>query len=260
MVLQTNKMKRLRAILSEHYGEENIVSLREMVEKVSKISKIHVRVCNDTNYDEITLKGVDGDGIVKIITDTEHKPANSSALERQRLHKGDLVFNYRGKIATVGLINHEHDKPLVGNHGMMKITFAQERKEDTPKYVQTYLQTNLIKTFLFSVMENNTLSTELIYSLPIPKFEEIGGFSAFTTLVTRRQEITKKLEELLAQSQQRESEILLIHKNSLDKLSDVNAKDNAIIAELKSLYTKMELFTPKESNFYSHSFDDLYKG
>ncbi len=251
---QARRWSKLERVLSEHFDSKKLVTLREMTDNISRISKVHVRVCSATDYDEISLTDMGSDGVVKIINSHDKKEANASALERQRLHKGDLVFTYRGKISNVGRIDHEHERPLIGNHGMMKITFPEDKKEDMSKYVQAYLQTPLIKTFLAETMEHRQLTPDLIGGLPIPYFESMEGMSTFSTIYDKRCKIRESLEVMLDNARTRENEALLMINKPLSELSTVNAIDNQILSDIESLGNKMDISIPEKENVFLRSF------
>lgn len=256
-VEQVKRWGKLEKILSRHYDLKKLVPLRDLTDKIVKISKVHVRECEVTDYDEISLTDMDNDGVVKIVDDSQKKSANASALERQRLHKGDLVFTYRGKIGKIGRVDHEHERPLIGNHGMMKIMFHEDKREDMPKYIQAYLQTNLIKTFLAETMEDRQLTPELIGGLPIPFFESMEGMSTFVTIYDKRCKIREALEVMLDNARTRENEALLMINKPLNELSMVNAIDNQILSEIESLGNKMDVSIPEEENVFLRSFTEV---
>ena len=248
--------EKLEKILAEHYALEKIVSLRDIVDRITRISKVHVRVCSEIDYDEISLTEMNEDDIVKVIDVPNKKPVNTSALESQRLHYGDLVFTYRGKIGKVGRVDHEHTRPLIGNHGMMKITFKEEDKDDLSKYVQAYLQTNLIKSFLATVMENKQITPELIGSLPIPYFESMEGMSPFTTIYNKRRKARNILEKALELIKNREEESLMMISKPVQELSMINAEDNAILESVESFLQKLTVGRLEEKNIFLTTFKE----
>jgi len=178
-------------------------------------------------------------------------PANASAIESQRLHRGDLIFGYRGKMGKVGLVDDEFDVPVVTNNGMIRIRFPEDRREDTPHYVKTYLETPLINTFLDSMLEDRNgvkmLSIETIESLPIPYFEEMVGATKFSTLINRRKSITQAVKKIIEDAQVLlkkrkafESEAISLQVRPLDELSKVNSEDHMTEDSLKQLKMQLE--------------------
>jgi len=231
-----------------------LVSIRDLGCKASRLSKVTVRECTITDYDEITLQGIGRNGIVKIINDPEKKPVNAAALERQRLHKGDIVFGYRGKLGKIGLVAEEHPIPLVGNHGMMRLSFKEGQNEETPRFVLAYLQTPLIRSFIDSMLEDNKITVSLVESIPIPKFDEMEGMSVFATVINKRQAITQEAEELFKKCIKREEEVLLLSRKPFSELSQLNAIDNNLLADLQSLAAKVEVSIPMKDNLLQQSF------
>lgn len=257
--VQAKRYSRLEKILATHYGKESLVPLRDLVESIARISKVHVRKCDNIDYDEISLLDIGNDGIVKVVDDPDKKPANTSALQRQRLHKGDLVFGYRGKLGKIGLVDHEHERPLIGNHGMMRIRFHDGDKQDLPKYVQAYLQTNLIKTFLAATMEDRQLTPELIGGIPIPMLRTMDGMSPFSTIHDKRVKIRQKLESLLQKALSRENESLLLINKPATELSATISQDNSFLEEVESLERKVEVDIPERENVLLIDFEDVMR-
>ena len=251
-----DKFSALKKILEQEFPADKIVSLQEMVERVSKVSNVRVRKDRTVeDYYEIGIDDVNEEGILEVPEQPKKfAPANASAIESQRLHKGDLIFGYRGKMGKVGLASDEFDVPVVTNNGMIRIRFPEDRKEETPRYVQTYLESPLIRTFLDSMLEDRkgvkVLSVETIESLPIPYFEEMAGITKFSTLINRRKSITlavnKIIEEAEALLQKRkafESEAISLQAKPLDEVSKVNAVDHTTEEGLKQLRMQLEMLS-----------------
>jgi len=250
---QEKKYESLRSILEQEFSSDKLVRLQDITEKISKISNVRVRDPREVvDYHELGVDDINEEGVLVIPSHPKKvAPANASAIASQRLHKGDIIFGYRGKMGKVGLINDEFEVPVVSNNGMMRIRFEDERREETPRYVQTYLESPLIRTFLDSMLEDRkgvkVLNVEVIESLPIPYFEEMARISKFSTLINRRKSITnavKKIieeaETLLAKRKAFESEAVSLQGKSLDELSKVNAGDHKTEEILKQLKMQIE--------------------
>lgn len=240
----------------ERAGFKNIVTLGDWAERISSLLKVHVRDCTEKNYDEISLSDIGTDGIIQIrkLNPDEIKSANASALERQRLHRGDLIFGHRGKIGKIGLVSIEHDKPLIGNHGMMRISFNEDRTIETSKYVLKYLQSRYISSYIDMVKANNTITAKLIKSLPIPYFEEFEGMSTFSTMTDKRKAIEEEAEALLKICIKRKEEVLLLGNMSQEQISQENIVDNKLLNEIKSLRTILDIEVPKTENIFLHNY------
>ncbi len=249
---QVKKFIALEMILEQEFPKEKLVSLREMVASVSKVSNVRVRTRTVEEYHELGIDDVNDEGVLTIPDEPKKfAPANESAVESQSLHRGDLIFGYRGKMGRVGLVNEEFDLPIVTNNGMIRIRFSDDRLDETPSYIQTYLESPLIRTFLDSMLEDRkgvkVLSVETIESLPIPYFEEMAGITKFSTIINRRKSITLAVKNVIAEAesllQKRkafESEAISLQVKPLDELSKVNSDDHVAEESLKQLKMQLE--------------------
>lgn len=232
------KFIELEKILEQEFPKEKLVRLSEMIASVSKVSNVRVRTRTVEEYHELGIDDVNDEGVLTIPDEPKKfAPANESAIESQSLHRGDLIFGYRGKMGRVGLIDDEFDVPVVTNNGMIRIRFTEERTEETPRYIQTYLESPLIRTFLDSMLEDRNgvkvLSVETIEALPIPYFEEMVGITKFSTLINRRKSITLAVKEVIDEAevllQKRkafESESISLQTKSMEELSVINNEDH----------------------------------
>ena len=259
MTADTEKKRlQLQKILEQEFEPDNIVTLQEMVESISKVSNVRVRTKTVENYYELGIDNVDESGVLRIPKHPKKfAPANASAIESQRLHKGDLFFGYRGKMGRVGLVEEEFDVPVVTNNGMIRIRFAQERREETPRYVQTYLETPLIRSYLNAMLENRNgvkvLNVHTIEILPIPKFEEMAGITKFTTLIERRKSITlavKKIVEqaeiLLEKRKAFESEAISLQTHTLKELTAINQVDHRLQDTLQHMQDNLQMMANEQ--------------
>ncbi len=256
-----NKYNALKKILEQDFPPDKLVTLREMVQRVSKVSNVRVRADRTVeDYYELGINDVNEEGLLVVPDDPRMlKPANASAVESQRLHRGDLIFGYRGKMGKVGLIDDEFDVPVVTNNGMIRIRFTEERTDETPRYIQTYLESPLIRTFLDSMLEDRNgvkvFSVETIEALPIPNFEEMAGITKFSTLINRRKSITlavknviEEAESLLQKRKVFESEAISLQVRPLDELSKVNSEDHMTEERLKQLKIQLEALANIQSS------------
>ena len=249
---RVKKFIAMEKILEQEFPIEKLVSLREMVASVSKVSNVRVRTRTIEDYYELGIDDVNDEGVLVVPSNPKKfTPANASAVESQRLHRGDLIFGYRGKMGKVGLIDDEFDTPIVTNNGMIRIRFSDDRLNETPSYVQTYLESPLIRTFLDSMLEDRkgvkVLSVETIEALPIPYFEEMAGITKFSTIINRRKSITlavkkviEEAESLLQKRKAFESEAISLQEKPLDALSKVNSDDHVAEESLNQLKMQLE--------------------
>lgn len=247
---KVKKCNALKKILEQGFPDDKLVSLQEMVERVSKISNVRVRDNRAVeDYYELGIGDVNDKGVLTIPDEPKKfAPANESAIASQRLHRGDLIFGYRGKMGKVGLIDDEFDVPVVTNNGMIRIRFTEERTDETARYIQTYLESTLIRTFLDSMLEDRkgvkVLSIETIEALPIPYFEEMVGMTKFSTIVNRRKSITlsvrkviEEAESLLHKRKAFESESISLQTKTPNELTLINEEDH----EIKDYLDQMKL-------------------
>jgi len=246
--------KRLKQIF-KNSGFTNIVTLGDWTDKINILLKVHVRTCADSNYDEITLSDINEDGSITI-TPTDVKPANESAIQRQRLHKGDLIFGHRGKLGKVGLVEEEPEKPLTGNHGMMRIHFKEDRSIETSRYVQDFLQSKLIRSYITAMMSNQQITVQLIKSLPIPHFDEMEGMSKFSIVKSKRQKLELEAKKIWEMCLSRREEALMLSSMSTEQLNVANEIDNHILTELESLSQKLKATMPSNNNVFLSYYSD----
>jgi hypothetical protein len=240
---------KLRNMIQEHMPDTKIVTLEELTHSISKVANVRVRNRTISKYHELGIEDINEEGILSIPEKPKpYDPANESAIKSQSLHTGDLIFGYRGKLGKIGLVNKEFDIPVVTNSGMIRITFPEDRLKETPRYVQTYLQSNLIRTYLNTTLdENNKLNVETLKQLPIPYFEEMLGVSKFSTLFDRRRKmsiearkIVKEATYLLEKMEDMESETISLQTLPLEKLSKINAADHTFHDAQKQLVFQLQ--------------------
>jgi len=244
--MRTGKLKKK---IQEYMPDTKIVTLADLTHSISKVANVRVRNKTISKYHELGIENINEEGILSIPKEPKvYAAANESAIKSQSLHAGDIIFGYRGKVGKIGLVNNEFSIPVVTNSGMMRITFNKNRTEETPQYVQIYLQSNLIRTYLNTTLdENNKLSVETLKQLPIPYFEEMSGVSKFSTLFGRRRamsiEARKIVEEavsLLKKIEDMESETISLQTLPLKDLSGINSTDHIIQDAQKQLIFQLQ--------------------
>jgi len=190
-----DKFEPLRRSLIEHFGDEkHITTLENLTKKITTISKVRVGKEEHRtviNYAEISLRNINNLGYITIPDDYKgHPPANEISIKKQALHYHDIILPFRNSYYnSIGLIQKSYEKyPIVvGNNGMIRIEFEDDRKEDTPIYIYNYLKLRIIENFINSLCApkkvNNPLvssgqyylETQILKSLPIPIFYEGNG-------------------------------------------------------------------------------------
>jgi len=265
--IQIEYMKKFNLLITKNFPIRT-VPLSELTQSIAKVSNVRVREPSISDYYELGVDAIDEKGIIVIPqTPKEYAPANASAIKSQRLHKGDLIFGYRGKMGKVGLVADEFDTPVVTNNGMIRITFSQERLEETPQYVQTYLSSRLVQTYLNNMLDDRNgkkvLNVATISSLPIPYFEEMGGISKFSTLIYRRKQMSigvraliEEAQKLLSQYEDLESESVTLQTLSADELSPINHEDHSRQNALEQITTQLQVIknTPSKEHILSKDF------
>ena len=260
---QKLKLSILEAKLKEAMPENTIVKLGEWTEKIAKISKVNVRKQKDVAYKEVSMHNIDDNGLIVIPKESIVKNANLTALETQRLHEGDLVFGYRGKVGKIALVGEESDVPLVGSHSMMKIVFSDDRRNETPRYVQEYLQKELIRSYLNSMLVDKkgvlVLEVDVLETLPIPMNDEMEGMGKYTTMINRCKKATDIAREMLETCLAREGEVILLMGKSTSELSKIIANSHEVEEMLiqSSRQLKQSLMIPLDKNIYACEFENL---
>ncbi len=254
------KFTALVKILEQEFPRDKLVSLGEMTESISKVSNVRVREGEVEEYYELGINDISDEGVLTIPENPKKlAPANESAIKSQGLHGGDLIFGYRGKMGKVGLVDGEFGVPVVTNNGMMRIRFHEERRDETPRYIQTYLESPLIQSFLNSMLEDRgkvkVLNVETIKALPIPYFQEMGGVSQFTTLIDRRRQATLSVSKIIDEAQillekrkELESETISLQFLPENDLRRINDSDHVQIDILKSISDRFEMLKKEESS------------
>jgi len=260
---QKMKLSILEDKLKEAMSESTFVKLGAWTDKISKISKVNVRKQEEVAYKEVSMHNVDDDGFIVIPDKPVIKKANLTALETQRLHQGDLVFGYRGKVGKIALVGEESDVPLIGSHSMMKIVFSDDRRNETPRYVQEYLQKELIRSYLNSMLVDKkgvlVLEEEVLETLPIPMNYELDGMSKYTTMINRCKKATDIAREILETCLAREDEVILLMGKSTDELSRVMDRSHNIELTLNNSARQLQqsLEIPLGENIYTWDFEKL---
>lgn len=271
---QMKNRSKLKDIITKSFPNTKIVTLGDLTKSIAKVSNVRVRDCTVEHYYELGVDAINDEGILKIPSNPKkYSAANESAIASQRLHKGDLIFGYRGKMGKIGLVADEFDIPVVTNNGMIRITFEDDKLEDTPLYVQTYLKSNLIKTYLNSMLEEksggkNVLNVKTVATLPIPYFEEFAGITKFSTLVNRRKKMTlettfiiKEAQNILHLCENMESESILLQELSAEELEPINRGDYRIQDALKQITTQLQILKNTKSsnldNVFSKDFESF---
>ncbi|MDD2358309.1 MAG: hypothetical protein PHX13_10405 [Thiovulaceae bacterium] len=167
--------------LYEVFGDIKLVTLGDLVKKIAIVSKVRIgseERMTDQFYQEISLSDIDSYGIIHPPRNQkELGKANATALANQTLNPGDIVLSHRARTLTLGLFDGRYDQyPLIAQNSMMRIQFAQDRKVNTPLFIQAYLRLHLVRSHLNSITEESEkkqpLSASHLLDLPIPYFEE----------------------------------------------------------------------------------------
>ena len=242
---QVDNLKKLKKALLENYPADKLTTLGEWTEKISRISKVRAgKYCTENNYAEISINDIKEDGTIVPPIDKDFGKANKRALESQRLHQGDLVFGFRSKIGKIGLVSEEYDIPVVGNHGMMRIVFDLEhRLGGTSPYVRDYLYRTLITTYLNCMMirKNGTqvLEPEILKTLPIPAFIDIGSDSKFSVMFN----LARKMGELAKKIEKSASDAYYLQHKKDEELSAILSVDHRVLEAMEDWDKKMKALT-----------------
>lgn len=237
----------LEKILKKEFPNCKIVKLMDITTKIAGISKVRVgKVRTYTNYDEVSLNYIDEYGVVYIPQNhKEAAPANATAMRTQILQEGDLVMTQRGQVGKVGLIGRSYKRPIVGNNSMIRIQFPNNKREDTPLFVQTYLQLPYVRKYLDNQITRGSVDRKILSSaslseLPIPMFKETKGlFHDF--LYTRMglsleaTRFKRDLDELIELYDKRKNETVSLAINKPDELIEIHKENEKTLLKLSRL-------------------------
>ncbi len=257
---QMKNREKLQKTLLKNYKAEKLKRLSDWTEKVGRISKVRTKNCDTTDYIEISAADIQEDGSIHLSRDKVFAPANAVALQSQSLHIGDLVFGFRSKINKIGLIDQEYTLPVVGNHGLMRIVFKEEYREDSaPLYIRHYLATPLIRSYLNEMMVVKsgvkTLDAEILKDLPVPALtgggEGAGKYFALLNIVNKFNKLSKYIEDAA-------SDAFFLQHNEGGALSELIGVQRELIENLKSYKVKKDLLFGEDFiNVLNEDFNEL---
>lgn len=215
-------MKELEENLYKLFGDVKLVKLSDLVQKIAICSKVRVgpeSQKTDKFYEEVSLNDLDEHGIIQLPSKSkDYEKANKTALYNQALNKGDLLLTHRSMKLKIGLYEGRYEHIVIGNSGLMRIQFDKSRCNNTPVYVQAYLQLPLIVEYLnrHSILCSlsiphieggvsyttggqsiRRLKAETLLELPIPYFEEGDNPNYFKNLYYANIHICNELEKIL---------------------------------------------------------------
>lgn len=223
--------EKLQQNLRGRFPQLQIISLRELVEKIAVVSK--VRVGNDrtyNNYDEVTPTHTDNYGCLIPHKDgKELGPAYKTLLDSQNLNPGDLLISYRGtKHYSVGRAAKKYTRKTIGNNAAIRIQFKQDEQEELPIMVQSYLNLDYVQEYLQSVATlpqnskypRKSLTSKILLELPIPKFE------VFESAIYKEQHLYNlEIRDLLHQVCEYSQRIQENLQNTLNKDLELYSQD-----------------------------------
>ena len=244
----------IQEILKKEFPSCEIVKLKDITIKIAGISKVRVGKSRTwTNYDEISLNNIDDYGVVYIPQNPkEVGPAYDRAIETQALNPGDLVISHRGMVGKVGLIGSNYKRVIVGNNSMIRIQFPHNKKEETPLFVQAFLQLPFVREYLdkqitCSSADRKILSAASLSELPIPLFEETKGL--FRDFLYTRMELSlevarfkRDIDELIELYDKRKDESVPLGVKNCDELEAVYEKDMKTLVRLSKLREELSGF------------------
>jgi len=174
--------------IKEKFPNTPIVRLKDLTKKIAGISKVR-RGKEESrtffDYAEISLVYKNKLDYFYIPESyIGHSPANPTSIRRQALNYHDLIISKRSQYHfNMGLIDKTYYpfKTIVGNNGMIRMEFDDDRKEDTPVYIMQYLKLPFVQKFIYkeSAPSESTIyksiNLETLRNLPIPTFKECKG-------------------------------------------------------------------------------------
>lgn len=158
--------------------EKIYMTLPEMNVSVSKFSNVTLGK-DEVDYMLISTKNISERGTITISTleqEIKHT-GNKSGVSKYAVKKGDIIFPFRGRAKAMAVVSEESEIPMVGHHGLMKISCGEENL-DLAFFIRDFLQ----KSGILKHPERSDISVEFLNSIGFPiSTKELDGYADAVT-------------------------------------------------------------------------------
>ncbi len=213
-------------------------SVEELAQSTGKFSNISLGT-DSIDYYLIGTKNLAYDGMITISdSDKIINRGNASTIDKHTIKKGDVVFPYRGRFNSIGVMTSNTEIPYVGHHGLMRISCGEDNL-DLAFFIKDYLeQSGVSKT-----VPKTGITIDYLKTLLIPtKAKELAGYMDSSIELRRAEEFIKKLTLDLMSSKRK------IVLNGFAENHDANKDIYEATKEITNDITK-DLLLTNDNNF-----------
>ncbi len=154
--------------------EKIYMTLPELDVSVGKFSNVTLGK-DEVDYVLISTKNISESGTIAISNlEQEVKHIGSkSGVSKYAVKKGDIIFPFRGRAKTMAVVTEESVIPMVGHHGLMKISCGEENL-DLAFFIRDYLQ----KSGILKHPAKSDISVEFLNNIGFPiATKELEGYA-----------------------------------------------------------------------------------
>ena len=223
-------------------NRSNTASVDELAQSVEKFSNVTLGT-DDIDYYLIGTKNLAYDGTIAISDrDKVIHRGNASTIDKHTIKKGDVIFPYRGRFKSIGVMTSDSKIPYVGHHGMMRISCGEDNL-DLAFFIKDYLeQSGARKT-----VPKTGITIDYLKKLVIPtRTKKLAGYMNSSIEIRRAEEQIKKLTLDLTSSKRK------IVLNGFTGNHDANKDIYKVSKEITNSISKDLLLT----NDYKFASDD----
>ncbi len=165
--------------------EKIYMTLPELDVSVGKFSNVTLGK-DEVDYILINTKNISESGTIAIpnLKQEIKHIGSKSGIAKYAVKKGDVIFSFRGRAKAMAVVTEESAIPMVGHHGLMKISCGEENL-DLAFFIRDFLQ----KSGILKHPAKSDISIEFLNNIGFPiASKEIHGYadavSSFKSLET----------------------------------------------------------------------------
>ncbi len=223
-------------------NRNNTASVGDLAQSIEKFSNVTLGT-DSIDYYLIGTKNLAYDGTIVIsVSDEVIHRGNASTIDKHTIKKGDVIFPYRGRFKSIGVMTSDSKIPYVGHHGMMRISCGEDNL-DLAFFIKDYLeQSGARKT-----VPKTGITIDYLKKLVIPtRTKKLAGYMNSSIEIRRAEEQIKKLTLDLTSSKRK------IVLNGFTGNHDANKDIYKVSKEITNSISKDLLLT----NDYKFASDD----